>query len=85
MGTGEHPLEIYVSTVLAWSANEYRALRAFLDRREQFPAEVRERLANELYQHLTTKLGLYVPPEVPREGILEAIATRYARERGRLE
>jgi hypothetical protein len=67
MGTGEHPLEIYVPTVLALSANEYRALRAFLD------------------QHLTTKLGLYVPPEVPREGILEAIATRYARERGRLE
>jgi len=85
VGVSEHPLEIYVPTVLALSANEYRALRAFLERREQFPAEVRERLANELYQHLIGKLGLYVPPDVPREGILEAIATRYARERGRLE
>lgn len=81
----EHPLEVYVPTVLALSAREYRALRAFLDRREQFPAEVRERLANELYQHLIQRLGLYVPPDVPREGVLEAIATRYARERGRLE
>lgn len=81
----EHPLEIYVPAVLALSANEYRALRAFLDRREQFPTEVREQLANELYEHLVGKLGLYVPPDVSREGILEAIAARYARERGRLE
>jgi len=83
--TSEHPLEVYVPTVLALSANEYRALRAFLDRREQFAPEVRERLANELFERLTSKLGLYVPPDVSREGILEAIATRYARERGRLE
>jgi len=81
----EHPLEIYVPTVLALSASEYRALRAFLERRDQFPAEVREKLAAELYQHLVQRLGLYVPPDVPREGILEAIAARYARERGRLE
>jgi uncharacterized RDD family membrane protein YckC len=85
IGAGEHPLEIYVPTVLALSANEYRALRAFLERREQFPVEVRERLANELYEHLIGRLGLAVPPDVPHEGILEAIATRYARERGRLE
>jgi hypothetical protein len=83
--TGEHPLEAYVPTVLALSANEYRALRAFLDRREQILPEVRERLANELFERLTSKLGLHVPPDVSREGILEAIATRYARERGRLE
>ncbi len=85
IGTGTHPLESYVPTVLAMSASEYRALRAFLERREQFPPDVRAQLASELYQHLTRKLGLIVPPEVPREGILEAIATRYARERGRLE
>ncbi len=85
MGAREHPLESYVPTVLAMSASEYRALRAFLERREQFPPDVREQLASELYQHLTRKLGLIVPPEVPREGILEALATRYARERGRLE
>ncbi|OYT68611.1 MAG: RDD family protein, partial [Armatimonadetes bacterium CP1_7O] len=80
-----HPLEFHLPPMLPISPSEYRALRAFLDRREQLSAEAREQLAWELYQRLREPLGMPETPPAAVEGILEAIATRYARERGRLE
>ncbi|MCX7925390.1 MAG: RDD family protein [Fimbriimonadales bacterium] len=80
-----HPLESYLPSLLPISPTEYRALRAFLDRREQLSPDARERLAWELYQRLREPLGMPEQPPAATEGILEAIATRYARERGRLE
>ncbi len=80
-----HPLEPYLPVLLDLSSSDYRNLKAFLDRRYQLAPNYREQLANELYDYLAPKLGLNPELAVPREGILEAIATRYARERGRLE
>ncbi|MCS7300719.1 MAG: RDD family protein [Fimbriimonadales bacterium] len=80
-----HPLEPYLPPLLALSPSEYRALRAFLERREQLTPTAREQLAQELYQRLREPLGMPDSPPAETEGILEAIATRYARERGRLE
>ncbi len=83
--TAQHPMEVYLPEHLELSAREYQALRAFLDRREQLPHIARQERAEELYSYLYRKLGLQVPSTVATEKILEAIATRYARERGRLE
>ncbi|MGQ9657529.1 MAG: RDD family protein [Fimbriimonadales bacterium] len=80
-----HPLEFHLPPLLALSPSEYRALRAFLDRREQFSQEAREQLAGELYRRLVESGVLPDPPPAAIEGLLEAVATRYARERGRLE
>lgn len=80
-----HPLEPYLPPLLAISPGEYRALRAFLDRRESLSPDARQQLAWELYQHLREPLGMPEQPPAETEGLLEAIATRYARERGRLE
>lgn len=83
--TEPHPLESHLPLLLEVSPHEYAALRAFLDRRELLMPEFRQQRAWELYQHFAQKLGLHLPGEIPVEGILEAIATRYAREHGRLE
>ncbi|MDW8052031.1 MAG: RDD family protein [Armatimonadota bacterium] len=83
--TAPHPLEFYLPPLLEISPAEYRALRAFLDRRQQFHPDARERLAWELYQHLREPLGLPPQPPAATEGMLEAIAARYARERGQPE
>ncbi|MCX7992397.1 MAG: RDD family protein, partial [Fimbriimonadales bacterium] len=80
-----HPLEFHLPPLLPISPSEYRTLRAFLDRREQLNPDARERLAWELYQRLREPLGMPEQPPAATEGILEAIAARYARERGRLE
>jgi len=80
-----HPLEFHLPQLLTLSPNEYRALRAFLDRREQLSPDAREQLAWELYQRVRESLGMPEHPPASTEGILEAIATRYAREHGRLE
>lgn len=80
-----HPLESHLPLLLEVSPHEYAALRAFLDRRELLMPEFRQQRAWELYQHFAQKLGLRLSGEIPVEGILEAIATRYAREHGRLE
>jgi len=85
VSTAQHPLEFHLPPLLPLSPREYQALRAFLDRREQMNAEAREKLAWELYQRLREPLGMPETPPAATEGILEAIATRYARERGRLE
>ncbi|MER3403715.1 MAG: hypothetical protein C4337_10665 [Armatimonadota bacterium] len=81
LNTQPHPLENLLPLVLEVSPNEYRALRAFLDRRDLLLPEFRTLRAQELYHHFAEKLGLNLPPEIPKEGILEAIAARYARER----
>ncbi len=80
-----HPLEVHLPPLLDISPSDYRNLKAFLDRRAQFAPEFRERLANELYDYFAQELALQFLEEPSREGLLEAIATRYARERGRLE
>ena len=80
-----HPLEVYLPPLLPLSPSEYRALRAFLDRREKFSQPAREQLAQELYRRLAEAGALPDPPPAAIEGLLEAVATRYARERGRLE
>ncbi|MFN4033087.1 MAG: RDD family protein [Fimbriimonadales bacterium] len=85
VGVQPHPLEFHLPPLLPISPSEYRALRGFLDRREQLNPNARERLAWELYQRLREPLGMPEQPPAATEGILEAIATRYARERGRLE
>ncbi len=85
VSTTPHPLESYLPPLLPISPSEYRVLRAFLDRREQLNPEARENLAWELYQRLREPLGMPETPPAATEGVLEAIATRYARERGRLE
>ncbi len=83
--TAQHPMEIYLPEHLELTAREYQALRAFLDRREQLPEQARRERAEELYTYLYRKLGLQVPSTAATEKVLEAIATRYARERGRIE
>jgi hypothetical protein len=80
-----HPLEVYLPPLLPLSPAEYRALRGFLDRREQFTQSAREQLAGELYRRLVEAGVLPDPPPAAIEGLLEAVAARYARERGRLE
>lgn len=85
INTQPHPKEALLPLLLEVSPNEYRALRAFLDRREVLMPEFRQKRADELYHHFVQKLGLNLPPEESKESILEAIATRYAREHGRLE
>jgi hypothetical protein len=79
-------LEVYLPPLLPISPSEYRALRAFLDQaREVLPSPAREQLAQELYRRLVEAGVLPDPPPAAIEGLLEAVATRYARERGRLE
>jgi len=85
MSDTPHPLEVHLPLLLPLSPSEYRALRAFLDRREQFSQAARERLATELYRKLVEAGTLPDPPPAAVEDLLEAVATRYARERGRLE
>lgn len=80
-----HPLESYLPPLLALSPSEYRALRAFLDRRDQLATGAREQLATEIYRRLAAAGILPDPPPATVEGLLEAVAARYARERGRLE
>ncbi|MFQ3611223.1 MAG: RDD family protein [Fimbriimonadales bacterium] len=80
-----HPMESELPLVLDLSPSDYRNLKAFLDRRDQIAPEYRRQLAQELYDYLTQKLGMTPSEQHSHEGILEAIATRYARERGRLE
>ena len=59
--------------------------RSFLGRLEQFTQAAREQLARELYRRLVEAGVLPDPPPAAIEGLLEAVAARYARERGRLE
>jgi uncharacterized RDD family membrane protein YckC len=69
-----HPLEVYLPPLLPISPSEYRALRAFLDRREKFAQSAREQLAQELYRRLAEAGALPDPPPAAIEGLLEAVA-----------
>lgn len=80
-----HPLEGLILSTGALTAQDYKALKAFLDRREQFSPKVRQGLAEELFSKLKTKLGLELEVDSQPEALLEAIASKYARDRGLLE
>lgn len=80
-----HPLENLIHSVQSLTTNDYRAIRNFLDRRDQFSPEVRRHLADSLFAQVTENLSLMLPPDTPVEQVLEAVVRKYARERGLLE
>lgn len=85
MSEQTHPLEGLVPSVQSLSTTDYRAIRNFLDRRDQFPPEVRQHLSNSLFAQVTEKLSLMLPPDTPVEQLLEAVVRKVARERGLLD
>jgi len=80
-----HPLEDLIPSVQPLTTNDYRAIRNFLDRRDQFAPEVRHHLADSLFAQVSEKLSLMLPPDTPVEQVLEAVVRKFARERGLLD
>lgn len=82
--SSEHPLASCVGSIDAMTAEDYRMLKHFLERRPELPSELQQRFASQMLMPLISRLDITVPPGTPAAEMLEAVVSRYARVHGLL-
>jgi len=80
INTDVHPLEGHVGSVALLNAADLQALRVFLMRYPELPVTARERVYDQIWQSVSSRTELDVPPGVSPLGVLEALAVKLNRE-----
>ena len=79
---GIHPLESLVGDLRGMTDGEYQALKRFADRFPELPGPARQRLVDEVYLPIATRLDVPAPPDVHPIYLAEAMVMKHGRKKG---